>query len=755
MSVSGITAVLAAVSSSTGAQVSSGTYSLLVSSSPDRSNPLPLAGKTVSGNIYTFTSPGTGVFRVRFYLDDPNMTGTPRQVENNAPHDFAGGTVSTANPFNTATVSDGSHTITAAVELSGGGIEVAHASFTVSNCGTTVRAPDQVHLAWVGDPSTTLTIVWRTLETCTPSTVQYRQADSTTWLEATVAQRTSSTTGKLHQANLSGLTPSTSYEYQVLGDGGSWSEVYSARTAPPPGPADFDVIYFADTGLVGRADGLATGTQQVVEEIAAINPLLLLAGGDYAYYDTDKRYGTLENTIDAWFNQVQPIASQLPMMPTYGNHEVLLGEGYQPWANRFPTPEGWNGRRAYSFDIGDVHFISVFAVDNFDPLTAEQVSWLENDIAMAKAAGRRWIIPYMHVSAFADGTNHPSNLNLRAQLGPIFERNGMKLVLSSHDQAYERTYPLTDIGSTNTPTSTSKSCYEISDGVTWVKISPGGKLSNINKGFSSFATNPAPAWTAYCNNTTLVFSRLSVRASGSIQIDTYGVKGDGTPPAILDTFQYNTSGCQDTAGPTVIEMAPASGAANVPVSTDVTATFSEAMDPATINGTSFTLLRQGTTIPVAATVTYNAAEKKAILDPGSALAEGAIYTATLKGGTSGVKDLAGNALATDKSWSFTTAASALSAPSNLSATRSGNPNKQRIDLSWMDNSNSEAKFVIERSTTPFSAPSNLVSYEVGPNTVVYRDSAVQRNTTYHYRVFAVSSTGAKSASSNVVSVTTR
>jgi hypothetical protein len=236
-----------------------------------------------------------------------------------------------------------------------------------------------------------------------------------------------------------------------------------------------------------------------------------------------------------------------------------------------------------------------------------------------------------------------------------------------------------------------------------------------------------------------------------------GPSGGSSFSAVNEAFSFGnpTPPPSDTTAPTVIEMAPASGAANVPVSTDVTATFSEAMDPATINGTSFTLLRQGTTIPVAATVTYNAAEKKAILDPGSALAEGAIYTATLKGGTSGVKDLAGNALATDKSWSFTTAASALSAPSNLSATRSGNPNKQRIDLSWMDNSNSEAKFVIERSTTPFSAPSNLVSYEVGPNTVVYRDSAVQRNTTYHYRVFAVSSTGAKSASSNVVSVTTR
>ena len=241
---------------------------------------------------------------------------------------------------------------------------------------------------------------------------------------------------------------------------------------------------------------------------------------------------------------VQPGAAHCLELADDGNHDVLLEEGFLPWAKRFPTPNGWKGRRAYSFDVGDVHFISVFAVAERQPLAAEQVSWLENDIATAKAAGRRWIIPYMHVSAFADGKNHPSDLNLRAQLGPIFERNGIKLVLSSHDQAYERTYPLTDIGASNTPTSTSMSCYEMSDGVTWVKISPGGKLSSKNAGFSQFATNPPPAWTAYRNNTTHVFSKLSVRASGSVQLDTYGVKGDGTPPMVIDSFRYTTGSCE-------------------------------------------------------------------------------------------------------------------------------------------------------------------------------------------------------------------
>ncbi len=90
------------------------------------------------------------------------------------------------------------------------------------------------------------------------------------------------------------------------------------------------------------------------------------------------------------------------------------------------------------------------------------------------------------------------------------------------------------------------------------------------------------------------------------------------------------------------------------VRTNAEATFSEAMDSSTINGSTFTLVKQGTTTPISATVTYDPTTKKAALTPSSALEAGVIYTATVKGGTGGVKDLAGNALATDKAWSFTT-----------------------------------------------------------------------------------------------------
>ncbi len=80
------------------------------------------------------------------------------------------------------------------------------------------------------------------------------------------------------------------------------------------------------------------------------------------------------------------------------------------------------------------------------------------------------------------------------------------------------------------------------------------------------------------------------------------------------------------------------------------------MDPATLNASTFTLTKQGSTTPLAAQITYDQATKKATLNPDADLEAGTTYTATIEGGSSGAKDLAGNPLGSEKVWSFTTAA---------------------------------------------------------------------------------------------------
>ena len=121
------------------------------------------------------------------------------------------------------------------------------------------------------------------------------------------------------------------------------------------------------------------------------------------------------------------------------------------------------------------------------------------------------------------------------------------------------------------------------------------------------------------------------------------------------------TGSGDTAAPKVTAVTPQNGATGVSPSINVSATFYEAMKASTINTNTFKLFRlnaNGTTTQVAATVTYSATSKKAVLNPNINLRLGAKYRATV--GT-GAKDLADNALDQNptmtgnqsKTWTFT------------------------------------------------------------------------------------------------------
>jgi hypothetical protein len=89
------------------------------------------------------------------------------------------------------------------------------------------------------------------------------------------------------------------------------------------------------------------------------------------------------------------------------------------------------------------------------------------------------------------------------------------------------------------------------------------------------------------------------------------------------------------------------------VATNVTAVFSEPMDPATVSPSTFILTKAG--LGISANVTYDGASRIATLDPAASLDANTTYTATVKGGSTGAKDVADNPLATDKVWTFTTA----------------------------------------------------------------------------------------------------
>jgi hypothetical protein len=98
--------------------------------------------------------------------------------------------------------------------------------------------------------------------------------------------------------------------------------------------------------------------------------------------------------------------------------------------------------------------------------------------------------------------------------------------------------------------------------------------------------------------------------------------------------------------PEVVSTTPLNGATNVPLDQLITATFNEEMNPETINQSSFTL--NGSS-QIAGVITYSG--KIATFKPSTVLSPNTTYTATIK---RTVKDPTGNALQTEKIWTFST-----------------------------------------------------------------------------------------------------
>jgi hypothetical protein len=99
--------------------------------------------------------------------------------------------------------------------------------------------------------------------------------------------------------------------------------------------------------------------------------------------------------------------------------------------------------------------------------------------------------------------------------------------------------------------------------------------------------------------------------------------------------------------PTSTSTDPEKNVTGVPRNQAVSITFSEAMDPATINASTFTLMQGANAVP--GVVTYSGTT--ATFTPSNVLAAATLYTATV---TTGAKALSGNSLAANVVWSFTT-----------------------------------------------------------------------------------------------------
>ncbi|MHB8216569.1 MAG: Ig-like domain-containing protein [Candidatus Sulfotelmatobacter sp.] len=223
------------------------------------------------------------------------------------------------------------------------------------------------------------------------------------------------------------------------------------------------------------------------------------------------------------------------------------------------------------------------------------------------------------------------------------------------------------------------------------------------------------------SSTTAAFtpsSALLATTTYTATIMTGAADQDGIALANNFIWTFTTGNC---VPPTVISVTPLVSVGVCP-STAASATFSQAMNPATINATTFTLTAGNPLVAVTGVVSY--AGSTATFTPPSPLALSTLYTATI---TSGATDPSGVAMTTNFVWTFTTASVACtppivvtSAPANLATGLCPDTLLVAIFSHAMNPASiNPTTFTLTSPDTPGLAVAGAVTYNVGDYTAVF------------------------------------
>jgi hypothetical protein len=266
--------------------------------------------------------------------------------------------------------------------------------------------------------------------------------------------------GEFYHAVMTNLQPGQKYYYQFGSSQHGLSTLFSF-IAPPKADAHTPVkfVFFGDMGtccmLPYPAGGSITTANKIVSDIQQWGAQLTILGGDMSYA---RGFSYLWSQFQ---NQMQPIATRVPMQVSFGNHETLTpgsnwepsfyhygndggGEGGMVAAARFGFAPFASRQQWYSFDYGSVHFVIASGERNFLH-GSPQYAFIEKDLEHIDRSKTPWVIFVSHrpfYSAGASDPHHGLTGHMREAFEPLLLKHKVDLVLHGHIHLYRRTCPL-------------------------------------------------------------------------------------------------------------------------------------------------------------------------------------------------------------------------------------------------------------------------------------------------------------------------
>jgi hypothetical protein len=202
-------------------------------------------------------------------------------------------------------------------------------------------------------------------------------------------------------------------------------------------------------------------TEDTIENIISVHPELIITTGDHVKN---------EKSAKCWIEMSEEIKDKMKI--AIGNHDRDSSKIYKQITRNHNLTSPY-----YSHDFKNIHFISLSTEHPFEE-GSKQYDFIKNDLEkLFKNQNIDWIIVHNHKALYSTRNDKDDAEELRNTYHPLFEKYNVDLVISSHNQYYERTYPLLynyDDDKEPIIIDNSESNYYNTDGIKYLTVGTGG-----------------------------------------------------------------------------------------------------------------------------------------------------------------------------------------------------------------------------------------------------------------------------------------
>lgn len=256
-----------------------------------------------------------------------------------------------------------------------------------------------------------------------------------------------------HTIKLTGLTPATTYQYAIGSFNNTLLETPNLFFETLPFAGDQESYEFVVLGDCGTGYDIQTDVKEAVIATRGNHYDGVILLGDNAYQSGfDSEYQS--NFFTEKYNE---IIENTVIWPCPGNHDYNNNLPFSPPPAYFdifdcPTQGEAGGvpsgtEKYYSFNHGNVHFISLDSYGEGRLASEPMAQWLQADLT---ANTLQWVVVFFHHPPYTKGSHDSDNDNfldgelveIREEIVPILESFDVDLVLNGHSHTYERSYLL-------------------------------------------------------------------------------------------------------------------------------------------------------------------------------------------------------------------------------------------------------------------------------------------------------------------------